>query len=57
MDTRMEQMTSCDLGDISEGRRADCLLASKILAILFVLVRSAAYTTVKQKPVPNLKKA
>lgn len=38
-----------------EGLRAECLLASKIRAILLVFVRRAAYTTVKQKPVPKLK--
>lgn len=47
-------MKSCDLGEMSEGRRAECLLASKMRAMRLVFVSSAAYTTVKQNPVPNL---
>ena len=41
---------------MNDGRLADCLLALKILAMRFVFVKSAAYTTVKQKPAPNLEK-
>lgn len=37
------------------GRLAECLPALKIREIRLVLVRRAAYTTVKQKPAPNLK--
>ena len=47
-------MMSCDSGDINDGRFADCLLALKILAMRFVFVNNAAYTTVKQNPAPNL---
>lgn len=47
-------MSSCDLGEMSEGRRAECLLAAKIRAMRLVFVSSAAYTTVKQNPVPKL---
>lgn len=54
IETRMEQMSICERGEMSEGLRADCLLALNILDIRLVLVSSAAYTTVKQKPVPNL---
>lgn len=36
------------------GLLAVLLPALKILAMRFVLVSSAAYTTVKQKPAPNL---
>lgn len=35
-------MMSCDSGEMNEGRFADCLLALKIRAIRFVLVRRAA---------------
>jgi hypothetical protein len=38
------------------GLLAVLLPALKILAIRFVLVNNAAYTTVKQKPAPNLEK-
>jgi hypothetical protein len=38
------------------GLLAVLLPALKILAIRFVLVNNAAYTTVKQKPAPNLGK-
>lgn len=55
IDTKTKQMNSCDFGDMSDGLRAECLLASKIRAILLVLVSRAAYTTVKQNPVPKLK--
>lgn len=47
-------MISCDCGEMNEGRFADCLLALKMRAMRFVFVKSAAYTTVKQKPAPNL---
>jgi hypothetical protein len=49
-----EQMMSCDLGEIKLGLLAVCLPALKIREIRFVLVSSAAYTTVKEKPAPNL---
>lgn len=54
METKMEHITSCDFGEMSDGRRAERLLAAKMRAMRFVFVRSAAYTTVKQKPMPNL---
>lgn len=47
-------MISWDCGEMKEGRFADCLLALKMRAMRFVFVSSAAYTTVKQKPAPNL---
>lgn len=49
-------MTSCDRGLINDGRLADCLPCLKIRDIRLVFVSSAAYTTVKQKPAPNLSK-
>lgn len=55
MDIRAAHIASCELGDIRMGLLAECLLALKILEILFVFVSRAAYTTVKQKPVPNLR--
>ena len=55
IDTSTAHIKSCDLGEMSEGRRAECLLASKMRAMRLVLVSSAAYTTVKQNPVPNLR--
>jgi hypothetical protein len=54
--TRPLQMNNCDRGDMKLGLLAVLLPALKILAIRFVLVNSAAYTTVKQKPAPNLGK-
>lgn len=54
MDTRAAHIASCELGEMRIGRLAECLLALKILDIRLVLVRRAAYTTVKQNPVPNL---
>jgi hypothetical protein len=41
---------------MNDGLLADCFPALKILAILFVFVSSAAYTTVKQNPAQNLRK-
>jgi len=49
-------MNNCDRGDMKLGLLAVLLPALKILAIRFVLVNNAAYTTVKQKPAPNLGK-
>jgi len=49
-------MNNCDRSDMKLGLLAVLLPALKILAIRFVLVNSAAYTTVKQKPAPNLGK-
>lgn len=54
METSAEQISSCDLGEMNSGRRAECLLAAKMRAMRLVFVRSDAYTTVKQNPVPNL---
>lgn len=48
-------MTSWDRGEMKDGRLAVRLLALKILEMRLVLVRRAAYTTVKQNPAPNLK--
>lgn len=56
IDTSPAHMHNCELGDMSIGRLAECLLALKMREIRFVFVSSAAYTTVKQKPVPNLVK-
>ena len=53
MERSMAQITSCDLGEINDGLRADCFPALKILAIRLVFVSRAAYTRVKQNPVPN----
>lgn len=47
-------MRSCDLGLMNEGLLAVRVPALKMRAMRFVLVSSAAYTTVKQKPAPNL---
>lgn len=49
------QMNSCERGDMKLGLLAVLLPALKILAMRFVLVNNAAYTTVKQNPAPNLK--
>lgn len=48
-------MRSCDLGLMNEGLLAVRVPALKMRAMRFVLVSSAAYTTVKQKPAPNLR--
>lgn len=48
-------MISCDLGVIKEGLLAVRLPALNIREIRLVFVRSAAYTTVKQNPAPNLR--
>lgn len=48
------QTTNCERGLIHDGRFADCLPCLNILEMRFVLVSRAAYTTVKQKPTPNL---
>jgi hypothetical protein len=47
-------MNSCERGDMKLGLLAVLLPALKILAMRFVLVNNAAYTTVKQNPAPNL---
>jgi hypothetical protein len=52
--TSPEQMISWDLGDIKLGLFAECFPALKIREMRLVFVRRAAYTTVKQKPAPNL---
>jgi hypothetical protein len=39
---------------MKDGLLAEDLLALKILAMRFVFVKRAAYTTVKQNPAPNL---
>lgn len=49
------QMASWELGEMRMGRLAECLLALKMREIRLVFVSRAAYTTVKQKPVPNLR--
>lgn len=49
-------MNNCERGDMKLGLLAVLLPALKILAMRFVLVNSAAYTTVKQNPAPNLEK-
>lgn len=54
--TRKKQMSSCDLGLMKDGLFAVRVPALKMRAIRFVLVSSAAYTTVKQNPAPNLPK-
>lgn len=41
MPTKKQVMTTCDLGLISPGLRADLEAESKILEILFVLVSKA----------------
>lgn len=56
MDVKPLHITNWDRGLINDGRLADCLPCLKILEILLVFVSKAAYTTVKQKPAPNLKK-
>lgn len=48
------QMISCDFGEIKLSCLTVLLLALNILEIRFVLVNKAAYTTVKQNPVPKL---
>lgn len=53
-DVKPRQMTICERGLMNDGRLADCLPCLKIRDIRFVFVRRAAYTTVKQKPAPNL---
>ena len=55
IDIRAAHIASCELGDMRIGLLAECLLALKIREIRFVFVSRAAYTTVKQKPVPNLR--
>lgn len=46
-----------DLGEMNEGLLAVRLPALKIREMRLVLVRRAAYTTVKQNPAPNLQQA
>lgn len=53
IETSMEHITSCERGDINDGRLADFFPASKMRAILLVFVSKAAYTTVNTKPVMN----
>lgn len=53
--TNPAQMMSCERGEMKLGRFADRLPALKMREMRFVFVNSAAYTTVKQKPAPNLK--
>lgn len=48
------QMASCERGEMSGGRRAERRGAEKMRAMRLVLVRSAAYTTVKHSALPNL---
>lgn len=48
------QMTSCDFGDMKFGRLTVRRPALNMRDMRFVFVNSAAYTTVKQKPTPNL---
>lgn len=52
--TRQLQMISCDFGEIKLSCFTVLLLALNILDIRLVFVKRAAYTTVKQNPVPNL---
>lgn len=48
-------MMICDLGVMKDGLLAVRLPAWNILEMRLVLVSKAAYTTVKQKPAPNLR--
>lgn len=48
-------MTNCDFGDMKLGRLTVLRPALNIRDMRFVFVNSAAYTTVKQNPTPNLK--
>lgn len=47
-------MTNCDFGDIKFGRLTVRRPALNIRDMRLVFVKSAAYTTVKQNPTPNL---
>lgn len=50
------QMTNCDLGDMKLGRLTVRRPALNMRDMRFVFVNSAAYTTVKQNPTPNLQR-
>ena len=50
--TKAPQISSCDLGLIKLGRRADFFPALNIRLMRFVLVSRALYTTEKHRPMP-----
>lgn len=54
MDMSPVQMTNCDFGDMKLGRLTVRRPALNMRDMRFVFVNSAAYTTVKQNPTPNL---
>lgn len=56
MDMSPVQMTNWDLGDMKFGRFTVRRPALNMRDMRFVFVNSAAYTTVKQNPTPNLKR-
>ena len=51
--TMEKVMNSWERGDTKFGRAADIEANRNILKILFVLVRSAPYTTENPNPTPN----